>query len=281
MSELEIRDMTAGDIDVAADLYQSGGWVHRRGYLQTILANPTCHQLVGVRDGVVVATGLATVNGPVGWVGSIFVDRSLRSQGLGRAMTEAVCDRLDAAGCTAQALIASEYGRPLYEKMGFRIDAWYQILEAAPIDAAPAPRPGTTLRQMRPDDIDRVGRLDFRATGEDRRELLGPLAGSGWLLEAGDELLGFLIQILPESAALIAPDPADAACLLNLLRHLGRGRTKTVRAVAVAVDAEEQAQRWFDSLGWSPTFATPRMLRGAPVAWDPGLIWSLLSFGFG
>jgi hypothetical protein len=232
-----------------------------------------------VRDGAIVATGLATVNEPVGWVGMIFVDPSQRSQGFGRALTEAVCARLDAAGCTTQALIASEYGRPLYEKMGFRIDAWYQILEAAPIDAAPAPPPGTTLRQMRPDDVDRVGRLDLRATGEDRRGLLGRLAGSGWLLEARDELLGFLIQILPESAALIAPDPEDAACLLNLLRHLGKGRTRTVRAVAV--DGNAPAQRQLEALGWSLTFATPRMLRGAPVAWDPGLIWSLLSFGFG
>jgi GNAT superfamily N-acetyltransferase len=279
MSELEIRDMTTADIDVAAELYRSGGWEDRRGYLETILANPTCHQLVGVRDGVVVATGLATVNGSVGWIGSIFVEASLRSRGLGRAMTEAVCDRLDAAGCTTQALIASEYGRPLYEKMGFWIDAWYQILEAVPLDSAPTPPRGTTLRQMRPVDIDRVGQLDFRATGEDRRRLLGPLNGGGWLLEAGDELLGFLIQILPESAALIAPDPGDAACLLNLLRHLGKGRTKTLRAVTV--DGKEPTQSRLESLGWSATFATPRMLRGNTVAWEPGLIWSLLSFGFG
>ena len=42
MSELEIRDMTTADIDVAAELYRSGGWEDRRGYLETILANPTC-----------------------------------------------------------------------------------------------------------------------------------------------------------------------------------------------------------------------------------------------
>ncbi len=107
-------------------------------------------------------------------------------------MTDAVCARLDAAGCTTHALIASEYGRPLYEQMGFRIDGWYQILEALPLDAAPMPPHGTILRPIRPGDIDRIGARP-RATGEDRRGLLAPLAGSGWLLEAGDELLGFLI----------------------------------------------------------------------------------------
>jgi GNAT superfamily N-acetyltransferase len=279
MSELLIRDMTTHDIDAAAAMYLTGGWPERQSFLETLLANPACSQLVGLYGGAVAATGMAIVNGPVGWVGSIFVDRSLRSRGFGRATTEAVCARLDAAGCSTQALIASEYGRPLYEKMGFRLDAWYEILEAAPLAHAPEPPPGTVLRRIRPDDMDRVGRLDFRATGEDRREVLGSLAGSGWLLEAGPELLGFLIQILPESGAIVAPDPRDAACLLHLLRHLGNGRTTTLRAAAVR--GNEPALLELEKLGWKPAFSTPRMLRGESISWEPALIWSLLGFAFG
>jgi hypothetical protein len=194
-------------------------------------------------------------------------------------MTDAVCDRLDAAGCKTQALIASELGKPIYEKMGFRIDGWYQILEALPLDAAPVPPPGTSLRRIRAEDVDRVGELDRRATGEDRRALLGALAGGAWLLESDEELLGFLVQILPDSAAIVAPDPEDGACLLDLLRHLGRGRSKRVRAVAVK--GNEDGQLLLERYGWSPTFATPRMLRGRRIDWDPTLIWSILGFAFG
>ena len=278
MTDLQIRDLTAGDIDAAVALYRSGGWGERRSFLERILANPNCQSLAGVRDGAIVATGLATVNGPVGWVGMIFVDPSLRSRGFGRALTEAVCARLDAAGCTTQALIASEYGRPLYEKMGFRIDAWYQMMEASPLEDAPSPPPGATLRPMLPDDIDRVGRLDFRATGEDRRSLLGPLSESGWLLEAGDDLLGFLIGT-PQAAAVIAPDPRDGACLLDLLRHLGRGSAINIRAAAVL--GNEPVLRQLESSGWNRAFATPRMLRGESIPWEPALIWGLLGFSFG
>jgi GNAT superfamily N-acetyltransferase len=280
MIGLEIRDMTAGDVDAAIALYRTSGWHdNRRSFLETLLANPTCQALVGIVDGSVVATGLATINGPVGWVGSIFVDPALRSRGIGRAITDAVCARLDAAGCATQALVASRYGQPLYEKMGFRIDAWYQILEAAPLDAAPAPPPGTDLRHIRQTDIDRIGRLDFRATGEDRRALLAPLAAGGWLLEAGDELRGFLIQIMPETAALIAPDPQDAVCLLDLLRHLGTDRAETLRAAVVKGNGP--ALRRLEKLGWNPVFETPRMLRGEAVPWEPAMIWSLLGFAFG
>jgi GNAT superfamily N-acetyltransferase len=279
MTEFQIRDMTPADIDPAVALYRSGGWDERRPFLDKILANPSCRSLVGVRDGAVVATGIATVNGPVGWVGSIFVEQSLRRHGLGRAMTDAVCAHLDAAGCTTQALIASEYGLPLYEKMGFRIASWYQILEAPPLDAAPTPPRGTALRAIGPGDMDRVGDLDCRATGEDRRALLEPLARDGWLLESDDDLLGFLIPILPDSAALIAPDHEDAAFLLDLLRHLGNGRTRTVHAAVVR--GHEAGQLMLERRGWSPTFETPRMLRGQPIDWEPALIWSLLGFAFG
>jgi GNAT superfamily N-acetyltransferase len=279
MTQLEIRDMTAADVDATVAMLQSGGWNERRSFLETLLANPSCRQLVGFHDGRLAATGMATLDGPVGWIGTIFVDPGMRSRGFGREITEAVCALIDGAGCMTQALIASEFGKPLYDTMGFRVDARYQIMEALPADSAPTPPPGTSLRPMRHDDIDRVGRLDFRATGEDRRGILGRLYESGWLLEADDELLGFLVQIVPQSAALIAPDPRDAACLLDLLRHLGKGRTKMVRAAVV--EGNEPAQRHLEKLGWSATFTVPRMLRGKPIPWDPALIWSLLGFAFG
>ena len=279
MTDFQIRAMTDADTDAVAALHTAGGWDARRSFLVRFMANEACQSLVGVRDGAIAATGMATVNGPVGWVGSIFVDERLRRQGLGRAMTDAVCARLSAAGCTTQVLIASEYGRPMYEKMGFRIDGWYQVLETLPLDAAPAPPRGKKLRPMRASDVDRVGRLDMRATGEDRRRLLGPLADTGWLLESADELLGYLISVLPESAAVVAPDPEDAVVLLDLLRHLGKGRAKTVRAMTL--QGRQRGQSLLEELGWSPTFATPRMIRGEALSWEPGLIWSLLGFAFG
>jgi predicted N-acetyltransferase YhbS len=261
-------------------MYKAGGWGERREYLEWMLATSGIQTLVGLRDGSVVATGMASIHGDVGWVGSIFVDRTMRSQGYGRALTEAAIERIDAAGCRTQALIASEFGKPLYDSMGFRVDAQYQILEAEPIAAAPAPPPGRILRPMTPADIQGVCALDRRATGEDRRALIASLAGSGWVLDSGQgELRGFLVSILADSATVIAPDIDDAAILLEQLRWLGRGRTKTVKAAVP--DVHQDGCRGIESRGWSPTFQTPRMLRGPAIDWDPTLIWGILSFGFG
>ena len=281
MTAFEIREMTAADVEPAVELLNAGGWVERRPFLELMLANAACRPVVGTMDGDIVATGQGVANGPVGWVGSIFVRPDLRRHGYGRAVTEEVCRGLEAAGCRTLALIASDLGRPIYEKMGFRIDATYQIFEAAPLPAAPTPPPGTALRRMRPGDVDRVGVLDFRATGEDRRGLLGALTDRGWVLETDDgtDLLGFVVSIQPDSAALIAPDPDDAACLLDLLRHLAAGRARTVRAAAA--NGHPAGRRLLLERGWAPAFETPRMLRGPAPAWDPTLIWSLLGFAFG
>jgi GNAT superfamily N-acetyltransferase len=279
VTDLEIRPMTAADIEAAAAIYEVGGWGERREYLEWQLASPAMRLLVGVRGSAVVASGMAAINGPVGWIGSIFVDASMRSRGYGRALTEAACALIDAAGCRTQALIASPFGKPLYDKMGFRVDEYYQILEARPLANAPTPPPGRILRPMRPDDLSRVHALDRQATGEDRGHILDSLAGSGWVVESGGGLGGFLVSILPAGGTVVAPEIDDAVCLLDQLRHLGVGRTETVHAAVP--QGHESGWRGLERLGWSPAFQTPRMLRGPEIDWEPALIWGVLTFAFG
>jgi GNAT superfamily N-acetyltransferase len=277
--DFRIRRMDPADIDAVAQMMASGGWTERRPFLEWVYANPGIEALVGELNGRIVATGQGAVNGPVGWVGSIFTAPALRGRGFGRAMTEAACERLSAAGCRTLALIASDLGRPIYEKLGFRIDAWYEVWEAGPVYRPPEAPTGTVLRRMSPADLDRVVLLDRRATGEDRRGLLGALSDRGWLLEPhGDgELLGFLIQMAPDSGALIAPDPGDAGSLLALLRSLSGG----LPARAAIVGSNRAGVGTLERAGFSPRFQTPRMLLGPSIDWNPDLIWGLLGFAFG
>jgi GNAT superfamily N-acetyltransferase len=279
MTDLRIRAMTPDDVAPAAAMYLAQGWGERREYLEWSLANPSIQALVGLLEGRIVATAMAAINGDVGWVGSIFVDGSLRGRGYGRAMTEASCELIDAAGCRTQALIASPFGKPLYDGMGFRVVDHYQVLEAEPLAAPPAPPPGRILRPMGPGDLPAVFALDRRATGEDRSGLLTSLVPTGWVIEAGPELRGYLLSILPDFATVTAPDPEDAICLLDKLRHLAAGRSEVACAAVPA--SCEAAWRRLEGLGWKPLFQTPRMLRGADIDWEPELIWGILSFGFG
>lgn len=56
---------------------------------------------------------------PVGYIANVYVEPSYRRQGAARALTAAAIDWLRSIGCEVVRLQASQYGRPLYESMGF------------------------------------------------------------------------------------------------------------------------------------------------------------------
>ncbi len=279
MSALQIRRMTPADVPAVAGMMAAGGWVERGGYMAWVLANPSIQALVGEADGAIVASGIATVNGDTGWVGSIFVDATARSRGYGRAITEAVCSLLDAAGCRTQVLMASQYGQPLYESMGFRTDVVYQVLMRRPSPTPPVPPAGRTLRPLAATDLPAILELDRRGTGEDRSALIRPLLEGGWGIEGEGRLRGFLVTLEPNEGTVVAFDPEDGACLLDQLRHLAYGRTDGVRTALPETNGP--GLRKLTEVGWKRAFRTPRMLRGPSVEWEPELIWGVLSFGFG
>ncbi len=185
MTDFEIRAMNPADIDAAVDLALAQGWRDRRAFYALTLRTRSCQPLVGVLDGRVVATGLATVSAPVGWLGAVIVDEAVRGRGLGRAMTEELRRRLRAAGCETLALVATAAGQPLYERMGFRVVTHYRQMEGDHLDAAPEAPAGARLRPLTTDDLPRVFELDRLATAEDRRAVLAELASAGgWVLES-------------------------------------------------------------------------------------------------
>ena len=132
---VRIRTMAAADVDGATDALLRGDWGDRRSFFAFAVAHPACDAIVAVDGDRIVGTGVGTRSGPVGWVGTVFVEAERRGAGLGTALTERICDGLEAAGCRTLALVATEQGRPLYERMGFEVVDWYVTVERE----APAP----------------------------------------------------------------------------------------------------------------------------------------------
>jgi len=56
---------------------------------------------------------------PYGYLANVYVERSHRRAGAGRALTLAAIEWLRSRGCAVVRLQASSEGRPLYESMGF------------------------------------------------------------------------------------------------------------------------------------------------------------------
>lgn len=87
---------------------------------EDLIGRPDCVVYVGYADGDPVVSGLGWRTGRTIGVYSIATIPSARRRGYGAAMTARVVADGALAGCDAAALQASEMGRPIYERLGFR-----------------------------------------------------------------------------------------------------------------------------------------------------------------
>ena len=90
-----------------------------------LLDRPECDVYVGYLDGAPVASGLGWRTGRTIGVYAIATIPTARRRGYGAAMIARVVTDGLVAGCDVAALQASESGRPIYERLGFRVDVRY------------------------------------------------------------------------------------------------------------------------------------------------------------
>lgn len=81
---------------------------------------------VGYLHGEPVCTSLVSVTGDTAGVYNVATLPEYRRRGLGEAATWGALRSVTDAGVSIATLQASDMGRPIYERMGFRIISWYQ-----------------------------------------------------------------------------------------------------------------------------------------------------------
>jgi GNAT superfamily N-acetyltransferase len=273
--------MTAADLDPAVDAIIADHFGDRRAWFEFTLRSEACHPVVADLDGEVIGTGVATVNGPVAWVGTIWVKRTHRRQGLGTALTDAVIDASTSAGAETLVLVATDRGRPLYEGMGFEVQTWYRTLEAPGSrggDDAGTPVP---VRPFAPADLEPMIVLDRTATGEDRAAVLGEIASpEGTRVLHGDDgaVLGFVARAPWGGGATVAPIVDDALMILDARRR-AYAPDKRVRC-GILLENEAGADA-LERTGWQEAWRAPRMIRGAPMDWHPEQLWGQFNHAMG
>ena len=270
--------MTPADVEPVVAAFVRENWGDRRQNLDFVTRHAETHPFVAEADDGIVGTGVLSVNGPVGWIGTIWVEPAWRRRGVGMALTQATVDAAEEAGCRTLLLVATEVGRRLYEKIGFEVQTHYRILEAPGLtDEVVDPR----IRPFRPEDLDSMAELSRDATGEDRRHLLAAFASPGTAIcLVGDDgtLGGFVVRAPWGGGSTIAPRLEDAEAILHA-RRVGRGPEQRIRAGLVA-ENEEGLHRLL-AVGWTESWSAPRLIRGEPLRWQPEAIWGQFNHALG
>ena len=118
------RVADAAGIDVHREVSTAGFGsdiaVARGTACSALLDRPECVLYLGYQGDTPVVSGLGWRTGRTIGVFSIATIESARRRGYGAAMTARVMVDGVAAGCDVAALQASEMGRPIYERLGFR-----------------------------------------------------------------------------------------------------------------------------------------------------------------
>ncbi len=166
-----IRPLHTSDIPSAMRLKEAAGWNQTEQDWANVLALEPQGCWVEEQGGEVVASTTAICYGQdLAWIGMVLVRPDHRSRGLARALMEHCLEWLTTRRIRQVKLDATDMGRPLYEKLGFRAER--------PIERWIAPRPvaqGHRVVCGGPAAFSPIASLDRETFGADRRRLIEQL----------------------------------------------------------------------------------------------------------
>ncbi|QPP10744.1 GNAT family N-acetyltransferase [Streptomyces bathyalis] len=284
LRDLPVHRLGAADLAACSDLAQSRGWGREEHKWRLLL---TSGQGYGVeapdRPGTLIGACVLTSYGPLpptvsgagldpgtgaACVGMMLVAERCERQGLGRRLLEhAVAE----AGDALLFLYATDNGRPLYERLGFRAAGTVTSLRGrlpasdgesdAADGSAPYVRPATAT------DLPAVRALDAHAFGADRGQLLDrlPRFADGLVVaDAGDGSLRGFGAAWPNGpgGTVVGPVVAlDTATAQALVRDLGEHTAGDIR---LDIDGRHEGlETWARRHGLEGSCLCTRMIHGS------------------
>lgn len=277
---IQIRAMTPADSAAGLALTRQLGWPHRLEDWQ---------QLIALGEGVVAEEQGQHLGGALGWrwgehaatIGLVIVAESARGRGVGQQLMRALLAAFP--GCRVL-LHATPLGRPVYEKLGFRVcgRVWqHQVraLPAAPPVEVPA---GLQLRAATPQDSAVLNALDYRASGMQRDRLLQTLLSETVVLtDRTGTVTGFASVRRFGHGYTIGPlVAADRAAAQALMAH----RMQRLQGQFVRIDTPDAAlAAWAQQQGLPQVDDPVVMVHGTPwqAAAGDARTWLLVSPALG
>jgi GNAT superfamily N-acetyltransferase len=201
-------------------------------------------------------------------VGMLLVARRHGGRGLGRRLME---EALGAAGGRTAFLYATEEGRPLYAKLGFRV-VGEVIAHVGVFRRAGVLQPAVGQRTAAAGDLPALARIDRQGFSADRSMLLCRLfAFAGRVvIAAGGYAAAWDNLGIVHAGPLVADSVTTAKALLEAVLPSG---TTTAR-VDLHSDAAAALGGWLSGRGLAPRPPSPLMVRGQDLPWNRAMVLS-------
>lgn len=239
------------------------------------LSHPANTGYVVEEGGEIIGTGVAIRHGgDTGWLAMITVAPEHQGRGIGRAVVEWGEEELRRQGVRSILLLASERGRPLYEKMGYQVGLRYDSYQGVG-DESPAIPPA--VRPLQAADWEAVCAMDRGVTGEERSWAIRALGGGYAVGEVGRPT-GFYLPAPWGGGPAVARDPETGRGWIDLARRVRGGQPLVLRIPSV----NGEAIAYLERCGLTYRSSTTRMVKGDwPAPYQPEQVWGMFSFGLG
>jgi len=278
-----IRRMRPEDIPAAMLLKQSAGWNQTEQDWANVLAlEPEGCWVYEAEGKVAGSTTVVCYGRDLAWIGMVLVLPECRGRGYARALMEHALGFLEQRRVRVVRLDATDMGRPLYAKLGFRDECAIERWAAA---AVAARRPRQPLCVVALENVARMAALDRRAFGADRSGVIERLLGC-FPAQSLRAQKGFVMARPGSGAHFVGPCVAEEAAT-------ARGLIETLldRLVGRAVfwdllPENSEAVRMAGELGFECRRRLARMVLGeaehiAATRGDPALQFATAGFEYG
>jgi predicted N-acetyltransferase YhbS len=306
VTDAPVQRLSSGDLVGCLTLGDDRGWPPEPDKWQLLFEVGEVFGIRAPAGGLAGAVALTRYGPDLAAIGMMLVAQRHGRRGLGRALMTHV---LSQAGGVVTCLFATDFGRPLYERLGFRpaylSDRYIGPLAPGPLapgplapgplapgPLAPGPlAPGSAVggpvpvRPATPADLPAIARLDREAFGADRSGILArlPQLSERFLVAAGPDgraVRGFAASAVLSGLLLAGPVVADDLDVATaLLTGLAAGSGWPLR-IEVA-STHPGLARWAAGHGLTARSQTTFMTRGGALPGRLGQVFGPLNVAMG
>ncbi|CAH2715960.1 hypothetical protein BACCIP111895_03144 [Neobacillus rhizosphaerae] len=231
---LDLVQFDKCDVQGLIELSASVGWDYDEKEIGTVLSSGKIFGHKNAEGKIVSSAAIISYDTSLASIGMVIVNKDFRGMGLGKKATRK-CIESVSKGTTVM-LIATEEGKPLYEKMGFNtVDFVHKYLCDNYITITkPSNNSDIIIEEFSGVDIDELLKLDEDAFGDKRsRFLMNRIKQSerclvvkdnnGTIVGYGLSILGTINLIL---GPIVAPDFQTALVLIDKLSSKHKGKLR-------------------------------------------------------
>jgi GNAT superfamily N-acetyltransferase len=276
-----LRRLAASDLPAALELSEQAGWNQTPDDWRMLIdLAPEGSLAIEVEGELAATTTLLCYGRRLAWIGMVLTKQSYRGRGFARRLLLQALNLADQRAIETVKLDATDQGRPLYEKLGFRCEQAVERWTRPGTGGITRPTGLVGERPTeRPKENENWRMTDHRAFGADRSALLETLARRGqppFLIDDSYCLMrpGLYSHYLGPS---VCDAPRTARALIERALPTAGSRDCSWDLFPTNAGAAEIAR----DLAFTPTRRLQRMVRGKDLHAHNDLIYAIAGFELG